>query len=376
MPTSESFDPLPASADWAHLHSALSLAEQAIGLSDPNPRVGCVITSAGGQVLGQGHTQQVGQAHAEVMALRDAAQQGNTVVGATAYVTLEPCAFFGRTPPCCDALIAAGLSRVVVALADPHPKVAGAGLARMRAAGIEVRVLDPQHPLAVAAAALNVGFLTRMARGTPWVRMKVACSIDAQTALRNGQSQWITGPEARRDGHAWRRRAQAVLTGIGTVLADNPRLSVRELPTHCQPLRVVLDSHARTPLQAQILAEPGATLVCGLGEPAAAATLRSAGAQWLALPAQGERVDLQALLQALGQREVNELHVEAGAVLNGALLQQGLVDELLLYVAPTLLGPGRPQAVLPELTALTQATRWRWLAPQLLGSDLRLRALR
>src|SRR4051812_46752903 len=220
------------------MRSALALAAEAIGLSDPNPRVGCVIVGADGRVIGQGHTQEAGGAHAEVMALRDAAARGETCAGATAYVTLEPCSHHGRTPPCCDALIAAGLGRVVYALDDPNPLVAGQGATRLRAAGITVE----SGPLADEARELNIGFFSRMQRARPWVRLKAAASLDGRTALNNGASQWITGPSARADGHAWRKRAGALLTGVGTVLDDNPRLDVRLVETARQPLRVIVDS--------------------------------------------------------------------------------------------------------------------------------------
>ncbi|MDO8250784.1 MAG: bifunctional diaminohydroxyphosphoribosylaminopyrimidine deaminase/5-amino-6-(5-phosphoribosylamino)uracil reductase RibD, partial [Rhodoferax sp.] len=220
------------------IDQAQHLADQGLMLTSPNPSVGCVITSAGGAVIGQGHTQRAGEPHAEVMALRDASAQGHCVKGATAYVTLEPCSHHGRTPPCCDALIAAGIGKVVVSIEDPNPLVAGQGIARLRAAGIEVEV----GPGAAESRELNIGFFSRMIRKTPWVRMKMAASLDGTTALANGQSQWITSPEARADGHAWRARASAVLTGIGTVLQDNPRLDVREVATPRQPHLVVVDS--------------------------------------------------------------------------------------------------------------------------------------
>ena len=327
---------------------ALSLAEQAIGLSDPNPRVGCVILSPQGAVFGAGHTQGAGQAHAEVMALRAAASAGRDVRGATAVVTLEPCSHHGRTPPCCDALIAAGLARVVVAMADPNPQVAGQGLARLRAAGIQVEMADAAT--ADAARELNIGFFSRMQRGRPFVRLKSAISLDGRTALPDGRSQWITGEAARADGHAWRRRAGAVLTGIGTVLADDPRLDVRLVPTARQPLRLVLDPQGRMPASARILQPPGEARVIGPG-----------------------RADLPALLADLGSQGINELHVEAGPVLSGAFLDAGLVDELLIYQAPVLIGEGRPLAALPALADLAAAPRWRLIEALAIGQDLCLR---
>ncbi len=359
--------------DVQRLHEALALAEGSFGLTEPNPRVGCIVGSEDGRIFGRGATQQAGGPHAEAMALRDATSAGHDLRGATAWVTLEPCAHHGRTPPCCDALIAAGLARVVVALADPFPQVNGAGIARLRAAGVEVVMADAalQH----AAASVNIGFLSRVQRGRPYVRLKIAASLDGATALHNGASQWITGAEARRDGHAWRRRASAVLTGIGTVLADDPRLDVRLVPTPAQPLRVVLDSHFRLPPTARLLDPPGRTLVCGLGDEEAARTLTEHGAQILHVPAAQGRVDLPALMQALAARGVNELHVEAGATLNGALLQAGLVDELLVYLAPTMLGPGRAMAALGPLDTLAQGLPLQWLDAVPVGADLRLRAL-
>jgi diaminohydroxyphosphoribosylaminopyrimidine deaminase/5-amino-6-(5-phosphoribosylamino)uracil reductase len=368
------------------LQQALSQAERAIALSDPNPRVGCVITAPSGQVLGQGHTQQAGGPHAEVMALRNAAALGHSVQGATAWVTLEPCAHHGRTPPCADALVTAGLARVVVALADPNPLVAGQGSARLMAAGIEVHTLPPEHPLAVQARELNIGFLSRMVRKRPWVRAKVATSLDGKTALPDGRSQWITGEAARNDGHLWRARATAVLTGIGTVLDDDPRMDVRAREVARQPWRVVMDSTWRTPLDAALLAEPSHALIYGLddealarppagGAPAAMArraTLQALGLPVVPLPT----MDWAAVLADLAQRGVNELHVEAGARLTGSLIQGGWADELLVYLAPKLLGPGRGMADMAELPDLASAQRFEWRDVQQVGTDVRLLARR
>ena len=359
-------------ADQALLLRAVALAEQSIGLSDPNPRVGCVLHTAGGQLAGEGFTQQAGGPHAEVMALRAAAAQGAPLAGGTAWVSLEPCAHHGRTPPCADALIAAGLSRVVVALGDPYPQVAGRGVQRLQAAGITVDVAGA-GPARQAAQALNIGFLSQVLRGRPWLRLKVAASLDGRTALPDGRSQWITGPAARQDGHAWRRRAGAVLTGIGTVLADDPRLDVRLVPTQLQPLRVVVDSAFATPPAARLLQEPGRVLVVGAqDQPARMAGLRAAGAEVLLLPGADGRVDLPQLLQRLAANGVGELHVEAGAVLNAALIGADLVDELLVYTAPRLLGPGRGMAALPELPALDAALGFDFQDCQRIGTDLRL----
>ena len=362
-------------ADQQQMDRALALAAQAIGLSDPNPRVGCIIHNAGGQLAGQGHTQEVGGPHAEVMALRDARDRGFDLSGGTAWVSLEPCAHQGRTPPCCDALIAAGLKRVVVALVDPFPRVAGQGIAKMRAAGTVVAIAPPDSETAIAARALNIGFLSRVRRGLPWVRMKVAASLDGRTALGGGQSQWITGPLARLDGHAWRRRAGAILTGIGTVRHDDPRLDVRLVPTARQPMRVVVDSQLQVLTQAKVLQPPGRAILVGAQANATMkAAVRATGAELWMLPASDGRVDLKLLLQTLAADGVNELHVEAGAGLNGALLQADLVDELLLYLAPCLIGPGRSMADLAPLDHLTEARRLRIIESRMLGDDLMLRA--
>jgi len=368
--------PLPTS-DAAFLQTALTLAEHAVGLSEPTPRVGCVITSADGQqVLGQGHTQAAGSAHAEVMALRDAQARGADVRGACVYVTLEPCAHHGRTPPCCDALVAAGVGRVVVAVGDPNPAVNGQGLARLRAAGIDTAWGPPE--LAEAARALNIGFFSRMERGRPWVRMKMAASLDGRTALSDGRSQWITEAAARVDGHAFRRRAGALLTGSGTVRLDDPRLDVRLVPTARQPLRAVVDSQLVTPPGARLFQVANAPLLMFTAHPPAdrVAALRAQGAEVVPLPAPDGRVDLDAALAELARRGVNELHVEAGQGLNGALLSAGLVDELLLYLAPMLIGPGLGLADLPALAHLPDAPRWQFMDAQAVGNDLRLRLRR
>jgi diaminohydroxyphosphoribosylaminopyrimidine deaminase/5-amino-6-(5-phosphoribosylamino)uracil reductase len=361
--------------DRARLLEALALAETSFGLTEPNPRVGCIIGRDDGAVLGRGATQEAGGAHAEVMALREARAAGADLRGATAWVTLEPCAHHGRTPPCCDALIDAGLARVVVAIGDPFVQVAGAGLARLRAAGIRVEMAEADlADLAQAARETNIGFFSRVQRHRPWVRLKIAASLDGRTALDNGVSQWITGPEARRDGHAWRRRAGAVLTGIGTVLADDPGLDVRLVPTARQPLRVVVDSRWRTPASARLLKLPGQVLIVGAGSPPLAAdALRVTGAELASLGGGDDRVDLVALMADLARRGVNELHVEAGARLNGSLLQAGLVDELLVYQAPCLLGAGRGMAELGAFTRLDQAPRFRIHELERVGADLRLR---
>jgi diaminohydroxyphosphoribosylaminopyrimidine deaminase/5-amino-6-(5-phosphoribosylamino)uracil reductase len=364
-------------ADHAKLMRCLVLAQQSIGLSDPNPRVGCVLHDAKGTFAGEGCTQHAGGPHAEVMALRDARTRGVDLRGGTAWVSLEPCAHHGRTPPCCDALIDAGLARVVVATSDPFPQVAGQGLARLQAAGIDVVVAEGD--VALAARELNIGFFSRVIRSRPWVRMKLAASLDGRTALPNGASQWITGPPARLDGQRWRQRAGAVLTGIGTVLADNPRLDVRDIPTTLQPLRVVLDSRWRTPLDARILRPPGDVLVVGARPDASRQiALHAAGARTWHPPdvSVANTVAPEVVLTMLAGLGVNELHVEAGPTLSGAWLANRAVDELVLYLAPRLLGPGRPLADLPELDALDQAIGLQMVDAQSVGNDLRIRLRR
>jgi len=312
--------------------------------------------------------------HAEVMALRDARARGASLSGATAYVTLEPCAHHGRTPPCCDALIEAGFGRVVVAVDDPFPLVNGGGIQRMRAAGIQVDHAPEEQ--AEQARELNIGFFTRIQRGRPWVRLKLAASLDGRTALPDGRSQWITGEAARADGHAWRRRATAVLTGSGTVLADDPQLDVRHVPTTVQPWRVVVDGRLQTPADARLLGGASPVYIyTGAEAPAdRARSLGERGATVLALPdaVDGRRVDLKAMLDDLAKRHVNELHVEAGAALAGAFLAAGLVDEILLYLAPVLLGAGRGLADLPIPASLDTVTRYHWHDLSRVGSDLRL----
>ena len=357
--------------DTSHMAQALALAEQALFITTPNPRVGCVIVSATGQMLGQGHTQAAGLAHAEIMALRDAQALGHEVKGATAYVTLEPCAHQGRTGPCCDALIAAGVARVVASVQDPNPQVGGLGFARLRAAGIQVDIgLGKQE-----ATELNMGFLKRMQQGRPWLRMKTAQSLDGQTALLNGQSQWITGEAARLDGHHWRARACALLTGIGTVLQDDPLLNVRGVNTPRQPHLLLVDSRLQTPLHARLWETNRSVVIYhATQDKVLEAALKAKGANLVHLPGNGEKVDLAAMLQDMGQRAYNEVHVEAGHKLNGSLLNAGLVDELLMYVAPLLIGPGQPFAALPTLVKLEQAASWRFFSHTLLGADLRLLA--
>jgi diaminohydroxyphosphoribosylaminopyrimidine deaminase/5-amino-6-(5-phosphoribosylamino)uracil reductase len=361
---------------------ALDLARQAMRITSPNPRVGCVIVDAQGQVLGQGHTQRAGGPHAEIMALQDAAAKGHSVVGATAYVTLEPCSHQVKTGPCCDALVQAKLSRVVAALTDPNPQVSGQGFDRLRAAGIEVLVGDG----GMQAAALNPGFLSRMTRQKPWVRMKIAASLDGQTALTNGKSQWITGPEARADGHAWRARACAILTGIGTVLEDDPLLDLRLASPSESPPRmphlVIVDSRFETPTHAKLFQHTGPGAVTprqiwiygAVEDPYKIAALEAKGAQVTVLPNPHGKVDLQALLSDLARREVNELHVEAGHKLNGSLIREGCVDEFLIYLAPQILGLGQGMANFGPLVDLSQGLALSFTETQLIGKDLRVLA--
>ena len=363
----------PGMTDHAHpMQKALEQAAQALFLSSPNPRVGCVLVGANGEVIGQGFTQQAGGPHAEVMALRDAAARGRDTMGATAYVTLEPCSHHGRTGPCCDALIAAGIGRVVGALTDPNPLVAGQGFARLRAAGVRVEV----GPGAAESRELNLGFFSRMVRGTPWVRMKAASSLDGVTALHNGRSQWITSPEARADGHSWRARACTVLTGIGTVLQDNPRLNVREVQTPRQPRVAVVDSRLDMPLDAHILKAASGCLIytCSTNQ-SRISQLQAEGATIIELPNAHGKVDLAAMLRDLAQRGTNELHVEAGFKLNGSLVREGLVDEFLLYLAPKLLGTaGMGIARFGPLDDLAQALPLQWQDIHPVGPDLRVLA--
>jgi len=355
------------------MHLALELALTATRIAAPNPAVGCVLVSIDGDVIGSGHTQAVGGPHAEIMALHDAAAQGRSVVGATAYVTLEPCSHHGRTGPCCDALIAAGIRKVVASIADPNPLVAGQGFERLRAAGVEVEI----GAGAVQARELNIGFFSRMVRKTPWVRVKTAISLDGKTALLNGVSQWITSDAARTDGHAWRARAGAILTGVGTILEDDPRLDVRRVETPRQPPLVVIDSRLQTPSTAKIFM-PGRPvwIYAAVPDEGKAAALRAIGATVDFLPNADGKVDLAAVLADLARREVNELHVEAGHKLNGSLMREGLVDEWLVYLAPKFIGEGLGIASNPHaagsLSDLAGATALQFHSVDRFGPDLRI----
>jgi len=344
---------------------ALRLAQRGLYSTSPNPRVGCVLVRDG-DVVGSGWHERAGEPHAEVHALRAA---GEAARGATAYVTLEPCSHHGRTPPCADALVEAGVARAVVAVQDPNPAVAGAGIARLRAAGIAVE----SGLMEAEARELNVGFFARMTRGTPWLRSKIAMSLDGRTALGNGKSQWITGDAARQDVQRWRARSCAVLTGINTVLADDAQLNVREIKQERQPLRVVLDSQLRIPLEARVLCGGGALIYTAAQDAGKSAALERAGATVAVMPDNKGQVDLPAMLRDLAQRGCNEVLVEAGSILNGALLHAGLVDELLLYVAPQLLGDAaRSMAQLGELTCLEQRVGLKWQDIRQIGKDLRI----
>ncbi|MDX1432576.1 MAG: bifunctional diaminohydroxyphosphoribosylaminopyrimidine deaminase/5-amino-6-(5-phosphoribosylamino)uracil reductase RibD [Gammaproteobacteria bacterium] len=350
---------------------ALDLARRGLYTADPNPRVGCVIVKDG-EMIGEGWHARAGEPHAEIHAL---AAAGTRARGATAYVSLEPCRHHGRTGPCTVALIEAGVQRVVAAMRDPNPRMAGRGLADLARAGVRV----DDGVLAPEAEALNAGFVSRHRRGRPLVRVKIAASLDGRTAMASGESRWITGAAARRDVQRLRAASSAVLTGIGTVLADDPLLTVRDErfgPSPRQPLRVVLDSDLRTPPAARLLEAPGRTLVVAARASERAAALRAAGAEVLVLDDGAARVDAQALLAALAAREVNEILVEAGATLAGALLGQGLADELVVYLAPVLLGcRARGMVALPAIERLAEGIGLEVVETVAIGDDLRITAL-
>lgn len=365
--------------DSLWMAKALHLAERGLYTTSPNPRVGCVLVRDD-KIVGEGWHRYAGEPHAEVHALRAA---GEAARGATVYVTLEPCSHQGRTPPCADALIDAGVSRVVAAMQDPNPQVAGQGMEKLRAAGIEVEC----GLMEVAARELNIGFFSRMTRGLPWLRSKIAMSLDGRTALNNGMSQWITGAAARQDVQHWRGRSCAVLTGIGTVLADDPQLNVREpqlaiheptLGVHeikaiRQPLRAVLDSQLQLPLTARILCGGNVVVYTATPDFQKMAALEKLDVRVVVLPDVYGRVDLIAMLRDLAASGCNEVLVEAGSILNGALLQAGLVDELVLYLAPQLLGDmARGVAQLGELTMLDQCVKLEWQDVRNVGKDLRI----
>jgi diaminohydroxyphosphoribosylaminopyrimidine deaminase / 5-amino-6-(5-phosphoribosylamino)uracil reductase len=356
--------------DFTHMERALALASRGMYTTTPNPRVGCVLVK-NGEVIGMGHTQPAGQDHAEVQALKDARARGKDPRGATAYVTLEPCSHFGRTPPCAHALIDARVEKVIAAMEDPNPTVSGRGLTMLRDAGIDVRC----GLLANEAHELNIGFVSRMTRRRPWVRMKVAATLDGRTGLPSGESQWITGEDARADGHAWRARACAILTGIGTVREDDPQLTVRAVDTPRQPQRVLIDSRLDVPAEARIL--DGAPLWIFHSANADAARigmLRDKGADLVELSNESGKVDLPAMLTALADRGINELHVEAGHKLNGSLLREGCVDELLIYLAPSLLGSAPGMFDFAPPATLDARPHLKFHRIDRLGDDLRILA--
>lgn len=361
-------------ADHRYMQQALRLGTRALLHATPNPRVGCVIVRDG-IVLGEGWTQRPGGNHAEVEALQDARRRGLDLHGATAYVTLEPCSHFGRTPPCATALIEARVACVVAAVEDPNPQVAGRGMQMLRQAGIDVRC----GLLRQEAVEANIGFFSRMNRGRPWVRVKIAASLDGRTALPNGVSQWITSEAARADGHAWRARACAILSGSGTVLADDPSLTARGIETPRQPLKVIVDSTLRIRPDARLFDGNAVLLATARRDEAAAARFAHGNAEIFCCAGAGAgdgapRVDLAALLTELARRGVNELHVEAGATLSGALVSAGLADELLLYLAPALLGPGRAMLDLAALDDIAMAQHLHLHECVSIGPDLRILA--
>lgn len=345
---------------------ALELAERGLYTTTPNPRVGCVIVRDG-EIVGEGFHERAGEPHAEVYALRAA---GGRAAGATAYVTLEPCSHHGRTPPCANALVEAQVTRVVAAMQDPNPEVAGRGLQSLRAAGITVDLGVMQRE----ATDLNIGFVTRMTKGRPWIRIKVAATLDGRTALNNGMSQWITGSDARRDGHRWRARACAILTGIGTVKDDDPQLTVRGVDTQRQPVRVVVDSRLEVSKEAKVIGQ-GTIVAAAIDDAARASALRERGCEVIVLPNARGKVDLAALFRELGRRGMNEVHVEAGWKLNGSLVREGLADELLVYLAPKLVGhTAHGMFDLPELGDLADSRALEFGDIARIGDDLRVLA--
>ena len=372
-------DPMYSAVDHQFMSEAIAEAQKALYLSNPNPRVGCVIVKDD-KVIGKGFTQKVGSAHAEVQALANAKSLGNDPAGSTIYVTLEPCSHTGRTPPCVDALIAAKPKAIFVAMSDPNPLVGGKGLEKLKAAGIAVHC----GLMEAEAHALNPGFISRMTRGLPWVRMKIAASLDGKTALPDGRSQWITGPLARADGHHWRAQACAIVTGVGTVKEDDPTLNVRDVQTERQPWRIIVDSKLETPPTAKILNnmdQSGVIIVCAsldsseMQQKAQGFTER--GIEVITMANPSGKVDLPKLFSYLAkEREMNEIHIESGFKLNGSLLREDCVDELLLYYAPFLMGDGIGMANVSPLNSLNDREQWQIIDHSLFGSDLRLRLIK
>lgn len=356
--------------DTSMMRRALALAQNALYSSMPNPRVGCVLLQ-GDNVIGEGYTQPAGQNHAEIQALKAAQTRGLSIKGATAYVTLEPCSHIGRTLPCIHSLIESGIGRVVVAMEDPNPLVCGTGLQALRDAGIHVQcgLLEEE------ARELNRGFIQRMQYGKPWVRIKIAVSLDGKTALENGQSQWITSESARKDNHHWRARSCAIMSGIGTVRADDPQLDARDIDTPRQPLKVIVDSKLQITENARLL-HRGLTLIASANIPPEhqekRARLQAHGVNIIELPNKNGQVDLPALIRKLGEQAINELHVEAGSHLNGALLEAKCVDEVLIYLAPTILGAGRDMFRIAPMTSLTERYDLRFHHIEQVGKELRL----
>jgi diaminohydroxyphosphoribosylaminopyrimidine deaminase/5-amino-6-(5-phosphoribosylamino)uracil reductase len=356
-----------SSTDYTYMAQALRLAEKGFYSTSPNPRVGCVLVHDG-QIVGSGWHLRTGEPHAEINALNVA---GSAAYGATMYLTLEPCSHHGRTPPCADALIRAGVAKAIIAMQDPNPLVSGRGIARLREAGIEVQT----GLMEAEAKALNMGFIVRMTLGRPWVRMKIAASLDGKTALNNGLSQWITSEAARRDAHRLRARACAVMTGIGTVLADNPRLTVRAVPTSRQPIRVVVDSRLDIPVDARLLRGDGELIFTASASEGKIGALRDIAARVIVLAGDNGNVNLAAMMRRLADFEINEVLVEAGRGLNGSLVAAGLVDELVIYVAPYLVGDSaRGMFKLPELTNLAAKHALKIQDVRAVGQDIRVTA--
>lgn len=355
-----------AASDYTHMSHALQLAKNGLFTTSPNPRVGCVIVN-NDEMVGIGWHEQAGEAHAEINALRDA---GNLAKGATVYVTLEPCSHYGRTPPCAEALIHAGVRKVVIAMEDPNPCINGRGKQKLQAAGIEVQT----GLLAEEAGQLNIGFMTRMRYGRPWIRSKLASSLDGKVALKNGKSQWITAEPARQDGHRWRARSCAILTGIGSVRHDNPQLTVRHVETTRQPVRIVVDSNLEISLQAKLV-QPIATtwIFTARDNRNKISQLEKMGVHVFVLPDTSGKVDLKTMMAKLAELDINELLVEAGSVLNGALLATGLINEIIFYFAPNLLGhTAQSMLALPEMTDLSDKYKLRITDVRKIGKDIRV----